>query len=213
MTKKRESDNYHLNLFLDGTINGSTSTTEGSIFRQLKAVASQKVADMDYEQQIDRWNKYQELLDKVDKKCSRRAGVKLSRNVRHNVKTFTDTVIASLAIIALTALVSLSGSFTIHSIYGVIVSVIALGFIGWQSFIRLHHPSIINFRCSPVLHIDEFAYMRQAIRGIPPVEHDPTVRLPLLEMHLPRVWLGQQGMLKFMESLNDLELEDKAETL
>ncbi|MDQ3872570.1 MAG: hypothetical protein M3258_03050 [Thermoproteota archaeon] len=206
---KRESDNYHLNLFLDGTINGSTSTTEGSIFRQLKAVASQKVADMDYEQQIDRWNKYQELLDKVDKKCSRRAGVKLSRNVRHNVKTFTDTVIASLAIIALTALVSLSGSFTIHSIYGVIVSVIALGFIGWQSFIRLHHPSIINFRCSPVLHIDEFAYMRQTIKGIPAVEHDPIVRLPLLEMDIPRPWLGQQNMLKFMETLDELKVEEK----
>jgi hypothetical protein len=209
MTKKRESDNYHLNLFLDGTINGSTSTTEGSIFRQLKAVASQKVADMDYEQQIDRWNKYQELLDKVDKKCSRRAGVKLSRNVRHNAKTFTDTVIASLAIIALTALVSLSGSFTIHSIYGVIVSVIALGFIGWQSFIRLHHPSIINFRCSPVLHIDEFAYMRQTIKGIPAVEHDPIVRLPLLEMDIPRPWLGQQNMLKFMETLDELKVEEK----
>jgi hypothetical protein len=208
MTKKRASDDYHLNLFLDGTINGSTSTTERSIFRQLKAVASQKVADIDYEQQIDRWNKYQELLDKIDKKCSRRAGVRLSRNVKHNVKTFTDSVTASLAIITLTALVSLSGSFTIHSIYGIIASVAALGFIGWQSLIRLHHPSIINFRCSPVLHIDEFAYMRQAIKGIPPVEHDPIVRLPVLEMAIPRAWLGQQGMLKFMESLNDLKLED-----
>jgi hypothetical protein len=61
------------------------------------------------------------------------------------------------------------------------------------------------------LHIDEFAYMRQAIKGIPPVEHDPIVRLPVLEMDIPRAWLGQQGMLKFMESLNDLKLEDKAE--
>ena len=208
MTKKRESDNYHLNLFLDGTIIGSTSTTEGSIIRQLRAVASQKVAGIDYEQQIDRWNKYQELLDKVDKKCSRRAGVRLSRNVKHNVKTFTDSVTASLAIIAMTALVSLSGSFTIHSIYGVIASVVALGFIGWQSFIRLHHPSMINFRCSPVLHIDEFAYMRQTIKGIPAVEHDPIVRLPVIEMDIPRAWLGQQGMLKFMESLDELKLED-----
>ena len=208
MTKKRESDEYHLNLFLDSAINGSTSTMEGSIFRQLKAVASQKVADIDYEQQIDRWNKYQELLDKVDKKCSRRTGVRLSRNVKHNVNTFTDTVIAALGIIALTALVSLSGSFTINSIYGIIGSAIALGFVGWQCFIRLHHPSIINFRCSPVLHIDEFAYMRQTIKGIPAVEHDPIVRLPLLEMDIPRGWLGQQNMLKFMESLDELKLED-----
>jgi hypothetical protein len=148
-------------------------------------------------------------LDKIDKKCSRHVGVRLSRNVKHNVKTFTDATTAALGIIALTALMSMWGSFTINSVYGIFGSAIALGFIGWQSFIRLYHPSIINFRCSPVLHIDEFAYMRQAIKGIPAVEHDPIVRLPVLEMDIPRAWLGQQGMLKFMESLNDLKLEDE----
>jgi hypothetical protein len=213
---KRESDEYHLNLFLDSTIDDSnnSSTVGGNIFRQLKAVASQRVADIDYEQQIDRWNKYQELLDKIDKKCGRRVGVRLARNVKHNVKTFTDTATAALAIIALTALMSMWGSYTINSLYGIIGSAIALGFIGWQSFIRLHRPSIIHFRCSPVLHIDEFAYMRQAIKGIPAVEHDPIIRLPVLEMHIPRAWLGQQGMLKFMESLSDMKLEggDSSET-
>jgi hypothetical protein len=118
--------------------------------------------------------------------------------------------IAALGFIALTALMSMVGSITMNNIYGIIGSAIALGFVGWQSFIRLHHPSIINFSCSPVLHIDEFAYMRQAIKGIPPlVEHDPIVRLPALEMDIPRAWLGQQGMLKFMESLSDLKLEDE----
>jgi hypothetical protein len=203
---RRESDEHHPNPFLDDSNNDISIGR--NIFGQLKAVASQRIADIDYQQQIDRWNKYQELLDKVDKKCGRRAGVRLSRNVKHNVKTFSDTVSAALGIIALTALVSLSGSLTINSIYGIIGSAIALGFIGWQSFIRLHHPSVINFRCSPVLHIDEFAYMRQAIKGIPAVEHDPIVRLPVIEMDIPRVWLGQQGMLKFMESLNDIKLDD-----
>ena len=210
---KREDDEYHLNLFLDSAVNDTTSSSGGNVFLELKSIASQKVADIDYQQQIDRWNDYQELLDKVDKKCSRRAGVRLSKNVRHNVKTFTETAIAGLGIIALTALMSMWGSFTISSLYGIIGSGIALGFVGWQSFIRLHHPSIINFRCSPVLHIDEFAYMRQAIKGIPPVEHDPIVRLPFLEMRIPRAWLGQQGILKFMESLNDLKLEHKGETV
>jgi hypothetical protein len=206
---KRESDGYHLNLFLDNAINdNSSSTIGGNIFPQLKAVASQRVADIDYEQQIARWNQYQELLDKIDKKCSRRAGVRLSRNVKHNVKTFTDATTAALGFIALAALMSMWGSYTMNSIYGIVGSAIPLGFIGWQSFIRLHHPSIINFRCSPVLHIDEFAYMRQAIRGIPAVEHDPIVRLPEVEMDIPRAWLGQQGILKFMESLGDLKLED-----
>ncbi len=206
---KRESDKYHINLFLDSAINGSSSSSrEVDVFRQLENVANQRLAKVDYEQQIDRWNKYQELLDKVDKKCSRGAGVRLSRNVKHNVKTFTDTVTAALGIIALTAFVSLSGALTINSTYGTIGSAIALGFIGWQVFIRLHHPSIISFRCSPVLHIDEFAYMRQAIKGIPPVEHDPIVRLPGIQMDIPRAWFGQQGVLKFMESLDDLKLED-----
>jgi hypothetical protein len=211
MTRRR-NDEYHLNPFLDNVVNDSSnnnSSIGGKIFRQLKTVARQRVADIDYEQQIARWNEYQELLDKIDKKCSRHVGVRLSRNVKHNVKTFTDATTAALGIIALTALMSMWGSFTINSVYGIFGSAIALGFIGWQSFIRLYHPSIINFRCSPVLHIDEFAYMRQAIKGIPAVEHDPIVRLPVLEMDIPRAWLGQQGMLKFMESLNDLKLEDE----
>jgi hypothetical protein len=209
---RRGNDEYHLHLFLDSAINDSSSNNNsigGKIFRQLRAVASQRVADIDYEQQIARWNEYQELLDKIGKKCSRQVGVRLSRNVKHNVKTFTDATTAALGIIALTALMSMWGSFTINSLYGIFGSAIALGFIGWQSFIRLYHPSIINFRCSPVLHIDEFAYMRQAIKGIPAVEHDPIVRLPVLEMDIPRAWLGQQGMLKFMESLSDLKLEDE----
>jgi hypothetical protein len=207
---RRESDEYHPNLFLDNAINddSNSSSIGGNIFRQLRAVASQRVADIDYEQQIARWNEYQELLDKIGKKCSREAGVRLSRNVKHNVKTFTETSIAALGFVGLTALMSLVGSFTMNSIYGIFGSAVALGYVGWQSFIRLHHPSIINFRCSPVLHIDEFAYMRQAIKGIPAVEHDPIVRLPVLEMDIPKAWLGQQGMLKFMESLSDLKLED-----
>ena len=208
---RQGSNKYHPNLFLSDVINDCSrnSSIGGKIFRQLEAVASQRVADIDYEQQIARWNEYQELLDKIDKKCSRQAGVRLSRNVKHNLKTFTEVSIAGLGFIALTALTSMVGSFTMNNIYGIIGSAIALGFIGWQSFIRLHHPSIINFKCSPVLHIDEFAYMRQAIKGIPAVEHDPIVRLPILEMHIPRVWLRQRGMLKFMDSLSDLKLEDK----
>ena len=215
MKRKGSDDEYHPHLFLDDAINGggsSISSIGGNIFRQLRALASQRVADIDYEQQIARWNQYQELLDKIDKKCSREAGVRLSRNVKHNVKTFTETAVAALGFIGLTALMSMWGSYTMNNIYGIFGSAIALGFIGWQSFIRVHHPSIINFRCSPVLHIDEFAFMRQAIKGIPPVEHDPIVRLPVLEMDIPRAWIGQQGMLKFMESLSDLKLEDKGKS-
>lgn len=211
----RGSDEYHPQLFLDEVLNdesSSSSTGGDNVFRQLKTIASQRVANIDYKQQIERWNQYQELLDKLDKKCSRQAGVRLSRNVKHNVKTFTEMAVAALGFLAMISLMSLAGSYTMNSVYGIIGSAIALGFIGWQSFIRVHHPSIINFRCSPILHIDEFAYMRQAIKGIPPVEHDPIVRLPAVEMAIPRRWLGQQGMLKYMESLSDLKLENNGKS-
>jgi hypothetical protein len=220
--KRKGNEEYYPNLFLedvvindhdgDGGSSTSTSGTSGNIFRQLKAVVSQKVDDIDYEQQIQRWNQYQELLDKIEKKCGGQTGVRLSRNVKHNAKTFTYTTTVVLTTITLIALTSMLGSFTTNNVYGIIASAMALGFIVWQSFIRVCHPSIINFRCSPVLHIDEFAYMRQAIKGIPPVEHDPTVRLPVVEMAIPRAWLGQQGMLTFMESLSDLKLEEDAGT-
>jgi hypothetical protein len=102
---ERGVDEYHPNVFLSDVINDCSrnSSVGGKIFRQLKAVASQRVADIDYEQQIARWNEYQELLDKIDKKCSRQAGVRLSRNVKHNLKTFTEVSIAGLGFIALTA--------------------------------------------------------------------------------------------------------------
>jgi len=206
---KRGSDEHRLNAFHDNAIDDSSNPNIGSkIFRQLEVISSQRISNIDYEEQIDRWNRYQELLDKIDKKCGREAGVRLARNAKHNVKIFTDTTTAALCIIALTALMSMWESYTTNSLIGTIVSTIAIGFVGWQSFIRFHHPSLINFRCSPVLHIDEFAYMSQTIKGIPAVEHDPKVRLPVLEMRIPRAWLGQRGMIKFMESLSDIKLDD-----
>jgi hypothetical protein len=36
---------------------------------------------MDHQQQIERWNKYQEILDEIGKKCNRRVDVRLARSV------------------------------------------------------------------------------------------------------------------------------------
>ncbi|HEX2615164.1 MAG TPA: hypothetical protein VHL10_06705, partial [Nitrososphaera sp.] len=59
--------------------------------------------------------------------------------------------------------------------------------------------------CRPALHVDEYAYMNKAIKGIRKVRRDPVVKLPPLEMSIPRAWLAQQGMLDFMESLADIK--------
>jgi hypothetical protein len=47
--------------------------------------------------------------------------------------------------------------------------------------------------------------MNKAIKGIRKVRRDPVVKLPPLEMSIPRAWLAQQGMLDFMESLADIK--------
>lgn len=206
----RKEEQQNLDFLLNNTyyIDDGNSSNNGGVLQQLKNVAKQRVNKIDYQQQIERWNKYQELLDKIDQKCKKAVGVRLARNVKHNVKMLGDTEAAALSIIGLIALLTMWGANTIEDgLYGMIGSAVALGFVGWQTAIRLHHPSVIHFKCRPVLHIDEFAYMRQAINGIPPAEHDPIVRLPVLEMSIPRAWIAQQGMLKFMESLADIELD------
>ena len=66
--KQRNNNLDHiLNTCKDG--NGSTTT---NILQQLQSVTDQRV---------ERWNKYQEILDEIGKKCNRRVDVRLARNV------------------------------------------------------------------------------------------------------------------------------------
>ncbi|MEP0824546.1 MAG: hypothetical protein HRF40_03595 [Nitrososphaera sp.] len=189
-----------LNHFIDTEDeNGHTN-----ILHELQTVTEQKVEELDYEQQIDRWNRYQQLLDKIEKKCDTNTGVRLARNVWHNFKLFTATSSAVLAVVGITGLMALLGAYTLDNAYYAAGGLFALGVAAWQAFIRLHHPSAIHFKCSPVLHIDEFAYIRHAIKSIPPIENDPVVRLPVLEMSVSRAWLAQHGMLKLMQNLVDI---------
>jgi ATP-dependent protease Clp ATPase subunit len=66
--KQRNNNLDHiLNTCKDG--NGSTTT---NILQQLQSVTDQRV---------ERWKKYQEILDEIGKKCNRRVDVRLARNV------------------------------------------------------------------------------------------------------------------------------------
>ncbi len=198
-----------LNHFIDvEDENGHTN-----ILHQLQTITEQKVEEIDYQQQIDRWNRYQEILDKIEERCGANTGVRLDRNVRHNFYLFTATSYAALSVVGITGLMALLGAYSLDNVYYAGGGLAVLGVVAWQAFVRVHHPSIIHFKCSPVLHIDEFAYIRQAIKAVPPVENDPVVRLPLLEMSVSRKWLSQNGMLKFMQSLADIRLDEAAATI
>ncbi|MEW6603179.1 MAG: hypothetical protein AB1351_00650 [Thermoproteota archaeon] len=179
-----------------------------AILYKLQSITEQQVEEIDYQQQIDRWNRYQEILDKIEKMCGRDTGVRLIRNVKHNFKRFTDDSSVAVGVIGVIGLLLLLAASWFDAIYW-IGSLATIGLVAWQVLIRLHHPSMIHFKCSPVLHINEFAYMRQAIKAIPTVENDPVVRLPVIEMSVSRAWLLQNGMLKFMQSLSDMKLDIK----
>lgn len=190
--------------------NKNVAWDSGHILTQLALVAEQKeIAREDYGGQIEKWNAYQNMLDKVEEKCMKTNGdVILKRNIKHNVKILHDTEVALLSTFGLIALLILSGGSIEHNIYAILGSTIALGIVAWQTFIRLRPPTVVRFTCRPALHVEEYAYMNKAIKGIPKVQRDPVVKLPQIDMQIPRSWLAQQGMLKFMESLEDIKIDD-----
>src|SRR5687768_16963090 len=129
MREEQNLNHYLLNISKDGNGNGNTT----NVFQQLQSVTEQRVDEIDYQQQIERWNRYQELLDEIGKRCNRRGavvGVRLARNVRHNFRVLTDTSSAALTMISMIALMSFWGAFSINNIYGIAASLAALGFVG-----------------------------------------------------------------------------------
>ncbi|HEX2557774.1 MAG TPA: hypothetical protein VHK86_05590 [Nitrososphaera sp.] len=183
------------------------SFSRKGVLADLTSIAQRKdVPAVDYNQQIERWNSYQHMLDEIDGECGKTKGdVQLRRNIKHNAKILDETATGFLSVIGLFALVIGGVGIASNNLYAVLGVAIALALVGWQTFIRLRPPSLIHFTCRPALHVDEYAYMNKAIKGIRKVRRDPVVKLPPLEMSIPRAWLAQQGMLDFMESLADIK--------
>jgi len=124
-------------------------------------------------------------------------------------RSLDETAAGFLIAAGLFALIMVGVATASNNFYGVIGAAIAITIVGWQAFIRLHPPSLIHFVCKPALHIDEFAYMNKAIKGIRKVQRDPVVNLPPIEMSIPRRWLVQQGLLDFMTSLEEISAEKR----
>ena len=200
-------DRSHLNKQFNITEN----LCEQGVLRDLVSIARHtELSVADYSQQIMRWNSYQQVLDDIDKKCAKTHGdVQLRRNIRHNAKILDETTAGFLIAAGLFALVMAGVATANNNFYGVVGAAVALALVGWQAFIRLHPPSLIHFVCKPALHIDEFAYMNRAIKGIRKVQRDPVVNLPPVEMSIPRRWLAQQGLLDFMTSLEEIRSEKR----
>jgi hypothetical protein len=73
MRREKQRNNNNLNHILNTCKDGMAAILTTNILQQLQSVT---------EQRVERWNKYQEILDEIGKKCNRRvADVRLARNV------------------------------------------------------------------------------------------------------------------------------------
>lgn len=187
------------------------NTPMSAFVKTLKDTVDKKGVDkLDYDAQIDRWNEYQTVLDRIDKKC-RHTGreVELKRRVKHNMLTwdagrdapiFTALACASPILIGVGLIANnwfLTGS--------------GLGLIGLgvrHTLLRTIHPKTLVFECKPELHFDEMITVRKMVKGFPEVQKDPVVKLPSIKMKIPRKYFAQKGMLKFMEGVQDINLPD-----
>lgn len=175
------------------------------MFESLRKVAAERVAKEDYNYQIDRWNQYQELLDKVDRKTGGSAGVELRRNVKTNWKTWTAPGAAFFGTAMFIAVTVLMIGIVTRNIFCIVGGAGAAIYFGREIFDRFLPSETITFQTSPKLHFDELAKARSMIKRIPEVKRDPVIALPTLYMRIPRRWFGQQGMLDFMKGLDDID--------
>lgn len=184
------------------------------LIQELNKVAQEKVPEQDFQQQVDRWNRYQELLDKVERQCQIQ-GFQFTKNLRSSYRDQRKRMLmASLAIGML-----FSAAFSFNEYFTATESTISLGnildnllllagtlavapMVQMFNFAKL--PETIKFSCTPMMFIDDAFYVQRFIRGFARERNDPEVKLPALSMELPHSWIKQQSLIKAMDTMKDL---------
>lgn len=179
------------------------------MFDGLRETARQhkQIPKEDYIQQIDRWNEYQKLLDKLQTKTRYNPEVTLKTNVKTNMKTWSERSLVFVCCCMIMALSTLVVGLMSRNFVVLGIGAAATIWVSREVYDRLLPPQNITFRTSPKLHFDELQTARRMVRGIPSMHKDPVVRLPALYMSIPRRWFGQQGIIEFMKGLDDLDWE------
>jgi hypothetical protein len=187
------------------------------IIQTLEKTAASAVPESDYQQQIDRWNRYQAILDQVQKILETVPYANLRRNIRTSVRNYefyalplnfglglTAILAFMLGMVALNrGYIDASTTDTLFAVSGGI-----LAYLTYYNLSRLGviKPKMISLSCKPEISIDEMRYAREIIKEIPERKIDPLVRLPALEMEIPRSWISQQAMLDVMEKVSRVNL-------
>lgn len=184
-------------------------------FTQLEQIAKREIPKEDYQQQIDRWNEYQTVLDSIEEQMQDKRGVALAKNVHSNMENMDAfdhmlTIMFSfMGGVFLTALMGSVIADIIHSPLGYLAGVPAFAISVYYLAVNPNLPrKTLKFSCKPILHIDELTYMNNFIKGIPQREKDPDVKLPVVRMEIPRKWIAQQSMLDVMDQLGKIKLPE-----
>lgn len=175
------------------------------MFEALRKTANEQIAREDYMQQIDRWNDYQKLLDKVNEKTRIHSDVELRRNIKTNIKIWNERSLVLICCGMTMALSALVVGLMTQNFVVLAAGAAATIYFAREVYNRVLPPQYLTFKTSPKLHFDELATARNIVRGAPSAHKDPVVQLPVLYMKIPRRWFGQHGVIEFMNGLSNID--------
>lgn len=201
------------------------------LIQEVQKIASERVAIEDYQQQVDRWNRYQDALDKVRHQCEiegvrfrRRMKTSYSERRERNIKQLIAICLLTSAIyISVAGYGAWQESQKPVNIYTILQErpdvweraseIVTGGFtmgIGMSAVAfqylwnRGKLPEKIKFQCKPIINIDDLYYLQKFVKGMAKEKHDPKVVLPELTMELPQSWIKQQSLLSVMSNMKDI---------
>lgn len=195
------------------------------LIKQVALVAAEKVPEQDFQQQVDRWNRYQEGLDRIERQCRienvrfrRRLTTSYSERRIRNITRLAGLMFLIASTYTLGFGISIAHSFEVNGyayIFATPTEIASMGLLmgflvtlglGMHVINSGKLPEKIRFHCAPVINIDDLYYLQRFVIGMQRERHDPKVVLPELTMELPQSWIQQQSLLKVMETMKDIRL-------
>ena len=149
----------------------------------LQTITKQKIPKIDYEQQIDVWNKYMGVLDQIEDVANAVSGVKKKREKETNTTSSSSYLLITASFFTPQQLVSLAKNIT-------------------RSETKTH----LVITAKPVLHIDAELYAAKSVKNFPIKNVDPSVILPSLTIKLEKEWLAHRSEVWLMEQMKDIKL-------
>lgn len=186
-------------------------------------MSKQRIEKLDYEGQIDRWNAYNMVADRMSVIVGGHHGASFRKNITTNLdkkRSWADALDNQPNSYdergtILNILLGLSASFggaLIGLFWSWLPAVgLVIGCAGLAAVKNLRHhmparpaPKILHMRMAPEIHIDEVESAKSIVAGFEsPKPVDPIIRLPVIELHVPLSYFGQK---KLHEVMNDKRL-------